>query len=119
MGRRRRVACVDRRHVSSHDEARQHRSRLESGCNSGVRTLAQARTIYRRCVSEPTFTTPEEAALTDFPPKYARVESVSYSLDGSRATVTLLTNEEPYLYRYYVNCERNESGRWIETDSHN
>jgi hypothetical protein len=82
-------------------------------------TLAQARAVYRRCVSEPTFTTPEEAAVADFPPKYARVESVSYSSDGSRATITLLTNEEPYLYRYYVNCERNESGRWIETDGHN
>jgi hypothetical protein len=70
-------------------------------------------------VSEPTFRTPEEAAVIGFPPQYARVESVSYSSDGSRATVKLLTNEEPYLYPYYVNCERNESGRWIEADSHN
>jgi hypothetical protein len=70
-------------------------------------------------VSEATFTTPEEAAVTDFPPRYARVESVSYSSDSSRATVKLLTNEEPYLYRYYVNCERNESGRWTEADGHN
>jgi len=81
--------------------------------------LAQARTVYRGRVSEPTFSTPEEAALADFPLKYARVESVSYSKDGSRATVKLLTNEEPNLYPYFVNCERTKSSRWIETDGHN
>jgi hypothetical protein len=53
-----------------------------------------------------------------FPPVRSRRER-QHASDGSRATVKLLTGEEPYFYRYYVNCERNESGRWIETDSHN
>lgn len=70
-------------------------------------------------MTEPTFPTPEEAAVADFPPQYVRVENVSYSSGGNRATVALLTNEEPYLYRYYVHCERDSSGRWVETDSHN
>jgi hypothetical protein len=70
-------------------------------------------------VSEPTFATPEEAAVADFPPQYVRVEKVGYSRDGRRAKVTLLTNEEPYLYPYYVYCERDSNGRWSETHSSN
>jgi hypothetical protein len=70
-------------------------------------------------VAGETFATPEDAAVADFPPKYVRVESVTYSRGGERAKVALLTNEEPYLYPYYVYCERDESGRWSETHSSN
>ena len=66
-----------------------------------------------------TFDTPEEAAVADFPPQYVRVEQVEYYDDGHRAMVSLLTNEEPYLYPYYVHCERDAFGRWSETHSHN
>jgi hypothetical protein len=68
---------------------------------------------------EPTFATPEETAVADFPPQYVRVESVTYSRDRERAKVALLTNEEPYLYPYYVYCERDRNGRWSETHSSN
>jgi hypothetical protein len=57
-------------------------------------------------MAEPTFPTPQEAAVADFPPEYVRVENVSYSSSGNRATVTLLTNEEPNLYPYYVQRTR-------------
>lgn len=70
-------------------------------------------------MADKTFATPEEAAVADFPAKYVRVESVTYSRKGERAKVTLLTNEEPYLYPYYVRCERDEDGRWSETYSSN
>ena len=70
-------------------------------------------------MEDPAFDTPEDAAVADFPPRYVRVESVSYSRRGSHAKVALLTNEEPYLYPYYVYCERGEDGRWRETGSHN
>ena len=68
---------------------------------------------------DPTFATPEEAAVADFPSKYVRVESDTYSGHGERARVALLTNEEPYVYPYYVYCERDRSGRWSETHSSN
>ena len=80
--------------------------------------LTQAR-LYRRDVTEATFPTPEEAAVADFPPQYVSVQSVTYSHDGNCAKVALLTNEEPYLYPYYVYCERDEDGRWSETHSSN
>jgi hypothetical protein len=70
-------------------------------------------------VEDAAFNTPEEAAVADFPSRYVRVESVSYSQDGRNAKVALLTNEEPYLYPYYVYCERGEDGRWRETHGHN
>jgi hypothetical protein len=65
------------------------------------------------------FSTPEEAALEDFPPGYARVALVTYSRDGETAVVDLLTNEEPTLYPYYVHCSRDADGRWHEEHSHN
>ena len=65
------------------------------------------------------FATPQEAALADFPARYARVESVDYSTDGNEAKVMLLTNEEPYLYRYYVWCVRDSGGLWHETHGGN
>ena len=68
------------------------------------------------------FASPEEAAeaaVSDIPPKYVRVEGVSYSDDGNSAVLTLLTNEEPYLYPYYVHGVRGDSGRWTETHSSN
>ena len=62
---------------------------------------------------------PGEAARGDIPPQYARVESVTFSPDGRQALVTLLTNEEPYLYPYYVWCVRDSRGLWHETAGHN
>jgi hypothetical protein len=59
-----------------------------------------------------------EAAFSDIPSKYVRVESVSYP-DEATALVTLLMNEEPYLYPYYVRCVREDSGRWVELDGSN
>jgi hypothetical protein len=70
-------------------------------------------------MGDETFSTPEEVALAGFPAPYARVDKVKYSRRGDRATVRLLTNEEPYLYPYYVDCARDTSGRWYETGSHN
>ena len=66
-----------------------------------------------------TFATAEEAALADFPAQYVSVESVTYSHRGERARVALLTNEEPYVYPYFVYCERDSDGRWSETHSSN
>lgn len=70
-------------------------------------------------VHDETFASPEEAAVSDFPTKYVRVEEVSYSDNGNTALVTVITNEEPYLYPYYVHCAREASGRWSETGGHN
>ena len=73
-------------------------------------------------MAEDGFPTPEEAAeaaMSDIPAKYVRVEGVSYSDDGNSAVVMLVTNEEPYLYPYYVHCARDDSGRWAETFSSN
>jgi hypothetical protein len=75
--------------------------------------------LYRPGVTDDSFETPEEAAVSDFHPKYVRVDSVSYSEDGRHATVTLLTNAEPRLYEYYSYCERDANGRWRETHSSN
>ena len=63
--------------------------------------------------------TPEQAALAGWDSRYARVDGVSYSAKGRKARVKLLTNEEPYLYPYYVHCERDANGRWHETYSSN
>jgi hypothetical protein len=82
------------------------------------RTLGQA-SLYRPEMAEATFATPEEVAVVGFPPQYASVQRVTYSHDGNCAKVALLTNEEPYLYPYYVYCERDENGRWSETHSSN
>ena len=70
-------------------------------------------------MDDPAFETPEEAAVADFPPRYVRVKAVSYSGDGNHAKVTVLTNEEPYLYPYYVFWEKDDDGRWRETHSSN
>jgi hypothetical protein len=89
---------------------------------SGESTLAHINLLYASGVTDDSFTTPEEAAeaaLADIPQKYVRVEGVSYSDDGKSAVVTLLTNEEPYLYPYYVHCVRDDSGGWTETYSSN
>jgi hypothetical protein len=68
---------------------------------------------------EPGFETPEEAAASEIPPRYVRVISVTYSPDGVRAVVELLTNEEPRVHPYTVLCERDASGRWHEAGGHN
>jgi hypothetical protein len=65
------------------------------------------------------FATPEEAARGDIPPRYARVEEVRYLPDGRLAKVTLLTNDEPYLYPYYVWCVRDSRGLWHEAGGSN
>jgi hypothetical protein len=75
--------------------------------------------MFGHDMEDPAFDTPEEAAVADFPSPYVRVESIRYSRDRLHATVVLLTNEEPYLYPYYVYCERDEDGRWRETHSSN
>lgn len=62
-------------------------------------------------MAEETFATPEDAAVSGFPPKFATVESVTYSRRGERAKVALLTLEGPY----YAHCKRDESTRWSET----
>jgi len=77
------------------------------------------RRLYPPDMADEGFATPEQAAVADFAPEYVRVESVTYSRDGNCATVNLLTNEEPFLYPYYVHCERDDNGRWIETHSSN
>lgn len=61
-------------------------------------------------MADETFATPEDAAVTFFPPTFARVESVTYSRGGKRAKVALLTNEGPCC----AYCKRDESGRWSE-----
>lgn len=53
------------------------------------------------------------------PAKYAKVQSVEYSVNGREARVTLLTNEEPYVYPYYVYCFRDSRGLWQEGHGHN
>ncbi len=70
-------------------------------------------------VEEPGFATPDEAARGDIPARYARVAGVTYSAERNEARVTLLTNEEPYLYPYYVTCFRDSRGLWHEGDGHN
>ena len=65
------------------------------------------------------FDTPEEAAASDFPPRFVRISSVQYHEDGNHAVVELLTNEEPYLYPYTVFCVSDSSGRWHEVLSSN
>jgi hypothetical protein len=44
------------------------------------------------------YATPEAAALIGWDTRYARVDKVTYSEDGSQARVTLLTNQEPFIY---------------------
>src|SRR5437763_14032287 len=87
------------RRIAASSRLRPPRSQLATSSDFGGHsgTLAQP-SVYRPEVSDPTFATPEEAAVADFPSKYVRVESVTYSRDGERAKVALLTNEEPYLY---------------------
>jgi hypothetical protein len=78
--------------------------------------------IYGFAVSEEPedgYATPDEAALVGWDARFARVDKVTYSSGGSKACVTLLTNEEPYLYPYYVYCVRDRSGLWVETHSSN
>jgi hypothetical protein len=65
------------------------------------------------------YATPAAAALIGWDTRYARVDEVTYSEDGSQARVTLLTNEEPFVYPYYVYCVRDRSGLWVETHSSN
>lgn len=63
------------------------------------------------------YATPEEAALADFDLRYARVvRTVFYGPDD--AEVELATNEEPYLYPYFIRCSRGPEG-WIETGGGN
>ena len=66
---------------------------------------------------EPGFETPEEAAASEIPPRYVRVLGVTYSADGDKATVDVLTNEPPRTYPLTVFCERDEFGRWHEAGS--
>lgn len=70
-------------------------------------------------MDQESFATPKQAAVATFPARYVRVRQLEISRDGGEAKVSLLTNEEPYLYPYYVYCARTEDGRWVEMHSHN
>jgi hypothetical protein len=63
------------------------------------------------------FPTPEEAALSTFDPRYARVVETEYE-DHDLAMVELATNEEPYLYTYFVRCKPSATG-WVDVAGHN
>ncbi len=63
------------------------------------------------------YASPEEAALagmSDVPGRFLRVANVTYSEDGSIATVELATNVEPVIHRYHVLCHRDVQGLWSE-----
>ena len=73
------------------------------------------------------FSTPEEAALAGFDPRYARVVQVRFDrstptclmpLPQNEAEVELATNEPPYEYPYFVHVER-VGDFWEERVSHN
>lgn len=62
------------------------------------------------------FATPEEAALSDYPPAAgARVVAVRYRRRGRVAVVEITTEPE---YPYYIHVERTPAG-WIQTLGHN
>jgi hypothetical protein len=68
-------------------------------------------------VDDDLFATPEDAALagmSDVPALFLRVANVTYSGDGSIATVELATNEEPVLHPYYVVSHRDSQGLWSD-----
>jgi hypothetical protein len=73
------------------------------------------------------YSTPEEAALAGFDPRYARVVQVRFDrptptclmpLGQNEAEVELATNEPPYEYRYFVHVER-VGDFWEEKVSNN
>jgi hypothetical protein len=72
------------------------------------------------------YLTPDEAALSGFDPRFARVVRVVRSQDWSEAlvkdddhmVVELATNEPPREYPYFVFVERRQ-GLWFEGMSHN
>jgi hypothetical protein len=73
------------------------------------------------------YSTPEEAALAGFDPRYARVVHVRVDrptptclmpLRENEAEVELATNEPPYEYPYFVHVER-VGDFWEERQSHN
>jgi hypothetical protein len=55
------------------------------------------------------YATLEEASCADIPSRFVTV--VGIEIDGERATVWLLTNDEPPFEDYQVNCVR-DKGRW-------
>jgi hypothetical protein len=63
------------------------------------------------------FPTPEEAALSTFDPRYARVVETKREDEGT-ALVELATSEEPNLYTYFVRCRRLADG-WVDVGGHN
>jgi hypothetical protein len=65
----------------------------------------------------PSFETPEEAALSTFDPRYARVVETTQE-DEDSVLVELATNEEPNLYAYFVRCRRLSDG-WVDVGGHN
>jgi diaminopimelate epimerase len=68
----------------------------------------------REASNRPGFTTPEEAALASFPGRFAYVEHVTMSADGSSARVSLAAaNQPPDPWRHTVLCERTDMG-WID-----
>jgi hypothetical protein len=63
------------------------------------------------------FSTPEEAALSTFDTRFARVVETTHEGEDS-AVVELATNEEPNLYTYFVRCRRLADG-WMDAGGHN
>jgi hypothetical protein len=87
--------------------------------NTGAAKCAFPRTI--RFLDETrAHPTPEEVAteaMADIPS--ARPVGVTYSDDGTEATAEFTTNNEPYLYPYYVRCFKDQNGVWQYGDDHN
>jgi hypothetical protein len=62
------------------------------------------------------FESPEDAAMTGFPPEHCRV--VASRIQQDQAYVLLDTGSESHSYLYGVHCHR-ESGSWIEDGGSN
>jgi hypothetical protein len=66
--------------------------------------------------TQPGYPTPEEAALSDFDPRYAKVVVVREAASPDDLEVELATNEPPRLYPYFVRVHR-EDGLWrVQSD---
>lgn len=77
--------------------------------------------------SERGYSTPEEAALGGFDPRYARVVRTRQGtpaphclleMGGNEVEVELATNEPPIEYPYFVHVER-RGERWYAMQGHN
>jgi hypothetical protein len=60
--------------------------------------------------------TPEAAAVLGFPPQYVTV--LGTVINGDRADVWLLTNDQPPFEPYVIDCYRTETG-WLPSGGNN